>query len=394
MDAHLLSWLSMSLRWFHLVTGAAWIGASFYFNWLNNNVRPPESADANPGVKGEVWAIHGGAFYRASKFGGAPAALPATLHWFMYEAYFTWITGFLLLITTYWLEAKAMMIDTAVRDLSSGAAVGVAAGALVLGWFVYDGLCRSPLAKQPRVFAALGLVLLVAASFGLFSVMAARAAAMHLGAMIGTIMAANVFFVIIPGQRALVDAMVGNKPLPLEKGAAGALRSLHNNYLTLPALFVMVSNHYPNVWGHALGWLVVPVVCVLGVCIRHGYNLRGQGAPRPFVISWIGAAGLLIVAVATYKAPVSRTASGEAAVTLTQAQMIIAARCMPCHAAEPTQAGFVEPPKGLSLQDPAVIVANREKIGAQVESRAMPLGNLTGMTDEERALLLGWARGE
>ncbi len=366
MDAHLLSWLSMSLRWFHLVTGAAWIGASFYFNWLNNNVRPPDSAAANPGVKGEVWAIHGGAFYRASKFGGAPAALPATLHWFMYEAYFTWITGFLLLVTTYWLEAKAMMIDSTVRDLSTGAAVGVAAGALLVGWFVYDGLCRSTLAKLPRAFAAVGLLLLVAVSYGLFEVMAPRAAAMHFGAMIGTIMAANVFFVIIPGQRAMVDAMVGDRPLPLEKGEAGALRSLHNNYLTLPALFVMVSNHYPNVWGHALGWLLVPVVCVLGVAIRHGYNLRGQGAPRPFVISWVGAAGLLIVAQ----------------------------RCMACHSAEPTQARFVAPPKGLSLQDPAVIVANREKIAAQVESRAMPLGNLTAMTDEERALLLGWARGE
>lgn len=387
MDAHLLQWFSMNLRWFHLVTGAAWIGASFYFNWLNNHVRPPESADA--GVKGEVWAIHGGAFYRASKFGGAPETLPKVLHWFKYEAYFTWITGFFLLATTYWVEARAMMIDPAVRDLSVGAAIGLGAGLLAAAWLVYDILCRSPLAKRPRTFAAVGLALFVAASYGLFDTFAPRAAAMHLGAAIGTIMVANVFFVIIPGQTAMVAAMIAGRPPPLDQGAAGALRSLHNNYLTLPVLFVMVINHYPTVWGHSLGWLLVPVVGLLGVAIRHGYNLRGQGAKNPFVVSWIGAAGLVVVALVTYTP--RATVAGLPAVSLTQAQLIIAARCMPCHSTEPTLAGLVAPPKGLTLQEPATIEANRALIGTQVESRAMPLGNLTAMTDEERETLLRWA---
>ena len=337
-----------------------------------------------------MWAIHGGAFYRASKFEGAPAALPKVLHWFKYEAYFTWITGFFLLATTYWVEAKAMMIDPAVRDLSVGAAVAVGAGLLVGAWAVYDLMCRSPLAKRPRTFAILGLAVFVAASYALFDTFAPRAAAMHLGAAIGTIMVANVFFVIIPGQAAMVAAMVAGQPPPLDRGAAGALRSLHNNYLTLPVLFVMVSNHYPSVWGHPLGWVITPVLCVLGVAIRHGYNLRGQGAKNPFVISWIGAAGLVAVAFLTYTP--RPTAVGLPSVSLTQAQLIIAQRCMPCHSAEPTLAGLVAPPKGLTLQDPATIEANRALIEAQVESRAMPLGNLTAITDEEREILLRWAR--
>ncbi len=393
MDAQLLQWLSVNLRWFHLVTGAAWIGASFYFNWLNNNIRPAGGDDPDPAVKGEVFAIHGGAFYRVSKYEGAPARLPAILHWFKWEAYFTWITGFLLLGTTYWYDAAAMMVDPAVRALSSGAAIGVGAASLLGGWLLYDGLCRSPIGQRPTLLAGIGSALLVAGTCALFEVLAPRAAAMHVGAMLGTIMAANVLFVIIPGQRAMVDAMVAGRAPPLGAGAAGALRSLHNNYLTLPVLLVMVSNHYPAAWSGDWGWLIVLALCVCGVLVRHGFNLRGQGRSRPFVVSWIGAGGLCLVALATLRPGPAASESGAPPVSTTQAQAIIATRCMPCHATEPTLPGFVAPPKGLALEDRATILANHEKIASQVEARVMPLGNLTGMTDEERAVIVAWARG-
>jgi uncharacterized membrane protein len=394
MAAALLEWLAVNLRWFHLVTGAAWIGASFYFNWLNNHVRPLDGKDPDPAVKGEVFAIHGGAFYRASKYDGAPARLPKVLHWFKWEAYFTWITGFLLLALVYWHDARAMMIDPHVRALSPGAAVGIGAATLVGGYLVYDLLCRSPLSARPRALAGVGFALFVALSAALFEVFAPRAAAMHLGAAIGTIMATNVAHVIIPGQRDMVEAMVAGRPPPLARGAAGALRSLHNNYLTLPALLLMVANHYPAVWSGPGGWWRVPLLCVLGVMIRHGFNLRGQGAPRPFVVSWLGAAGLAGLAAA----PLLSAAPAPAAVstpkaTVTQVQMVLAARCLPCHSTEPTQAGVPVAPKGLVLEDRATIEANRDRIGAQVEARTMPLGNLTGMTEEERALVVAWAKG-
>lgn len=392
MDAQLLQWLSVNLRWFHLVTGAAWIGASFYFNWLNNNIRPA-GGDPDPAVSGEVFAIHGGAFYRVSKYEGAPAQLPAILHWFKWEAYFTWITGFLLMGTTYWHDAAAMMIDPAVLALSPAAAVGIGAASLGGGWILYDGLCRSPIGQRPAVLTGLGSAALVAATWAIFQVLAPRAAAMHVGAMLGTIMAANVLFVIIPSQRSMVAAMVAGRAPPPAAGAAGALRSLHNNYLTLPVLLVMVSNHYPAAWSGAWGWVIVTALCACGVLVRHGFNLRGQGRPRPFVVSWIGAGGLLAIALATLRPEPTGAASGAAAVSTTQVQAIVATRCMPCHATEPTLPGFVVAPKGLALEDRSTILANHEKIATQVEAWVMPPGNLTGMTDEERAVIKAWAQG-
>ncbi len=389
MDPHLTEWTALLLRWFHLVTGAAWIGASFYFNWLNNHVLPVESGDPDPRVKGEVYAIHGGAFYRVSKYEGAPERLPRTLHWFKYEAYFTWITGFLLLGVTYWAESSAMMVDASVRALSPLTAVGLGFGSLVVGWMVYDLLCRSPLAERSIALAGVLSGLFAAAAFGLFQTLAPRAAAMHFGAMLGTIMAANVLFVIIPGQRAMVDTMLAGRPPPMEHGKAGALRSLHNNYLTLPVLFVMVSNHYPTVWGHPLGWALVVAIAAMGVLLRHSFNLRGVGHPKPWTPAILGSAGLILLAVVMRPAP---TVSAGDAIPFTTAQIIIANRCLPCHSEVPTQAGVLAPPKGLVLEDRGAILANRARIGTQVESRAMPLGNLTGMTDEERTTLTSWAK--
>ncbi len=388
MDPHFTEWTALLLRWFHLITGAAWIGASFYFNWLNNHVRPVESGDPDARVKGEVFAIHGGAFYRVSKYDGAPEVLPRTLHWFKYEAYFTWITGFLLLALSYWAASEAMMVDGRVSALSPMSAVGVGVGSLVLGWAVYDVLCRSPLAARPGWLSGSLAAFFGAACFGLFELLAPRAAAMHFGAMIGTIMAANVFFVIIPGQRAMVDAMVAGAEPPLERGRAGALRSLHNNYLTLPALFVMVINHYPSVWGHTAGWALVLAIAAMGVLIRHSFNLRGVGHPQPWTPAILGSVGLAVLALATQ--PASR-AEASAAVPFAQVQIILANRCLPCHADVPIQPGLIEAPKGLMFHDRATILANRGAILTQVQSGAMPPGNLTKLTDEERETLLNWA---
>ena len=387
---HLAEWTALLLRWFHLVTGAAWIGASFYFIWLNNHVRPLEVEDPDPAVRAEVFAIHGGAFYRVSKYGGAPGQLPKVLHWFKWEAYLTWGTGFFLLALTYWHEAKAMMVGGA-AGLSAPQSVLVGVATLVVGWVVYDLGCRF-FASQPLVLAIGGFAGFTMCSWGLFQLLSPRAATIHLGAMIGTIMAANVLFVIIPGQRAMVDAMVAGQPPPLERGAAGSLRSLHNNYLTLPALFVMVVNHYPIAWGRPSGWAIVVAVCLLGGLIRHGFNRAGQGKPMPWAPSIVGAIGLVGVAMATSSVP--PVAVSAPAVAFTEVQMIVAARCLPCHSTVPIQPGVVEPPKGLVLDDRTSIEANRAKVGLQVASMAMPLGNLTNMTEDERVKVVAWATAQ
>ena len=386
LDPYWVDWLALLVRWFHFMMGVAWIGASFYFIWLNNTVRPPKVPQE--GVAGDLWAVHGGAFYQVTKYAGAPSKLPEVLHWFKWEAYLTWISGFLLLVLHFWLNAGTTMVDPNVAAISPWAAVGIGAGTLVGGWFVYDGLCRTPLKDHSAVLGGLlgGFVALVA--FGLSNVLSARAAYLHVGAMIGTWMAANVLFVIIPGQRAMVDAMIAGTPPPIERGKAGALRSLHNNYLTLPVLFVMISGHFPSTWGHPYGWVVLLGIAAAGAAVRHAINVAERGAPAPWL--WPAAVvGLLAVALAARPAP---AVVGGEDVPITQVQVVVAQRCLPCHAEHPVLGGFAAPPKGLVLDRPEAIEAARDKIRVQVvQTKAMPLGNLTGMTDEERALIARWA---
>ncbi len=385
MHAYLAEWAHLILRWLHLIAGAAWIGASFYFNWLNNQVRPPE--DGRAGVEGEVWSVHGGAFYQAVKHGYTLERLPKTLHWFYWEAYTTWLSGIGLLAVVYWFDAKAWMAG----PLGPGAAVGVGIGALVVGWIVYDQLCKSPLARHPRAFGLTLYALLVAAAYALSAALPSRAAYIHTGALIGTIMAANVYFVIIPSQRVMVAAAERGRPPDLSAGREGAIRSLHNNYFTLPVLFIMVSIHFPITYMHAQGWAVLAAIGAVGVVIRHVFNLKGKGLRYT---PWIPVAVVASLVIVAGLAP-RRVSVGQPRTEVPWSEVagVVQARCTPCHAAQPTFAGFVAPPKGLVLDGELSARAVAPAILQQVETRIMPLANLTQMTDAERATLVAWAGG-
>ena len=387
MEAYAGEWLQLLIRWVHVITGIAWIGASFYFIWLDNNLRPPSDArEAPDAVGGELFAIHGGGFYHVEKYRVAPLALPPTLHWFKWEAYSTWLSGFALLVVLYWWHAGTYMIDPGVAAIAPGAAVAISAVLLVVGWIVYDQLCKRLGFAHERLLGALLVAFIGAVAFALSHVLSGRAMFIQVGAMLGTMMAANVLFVIIPSQRALVAAKAqGRAPDPVY-GQRGKQRSVHNNYLTLPVLLTMISNHYPMTFGHPHAWIVLLCMLLLAAWVRHFFNLRHRGR-TVWAIPASAAVGALVLAVAI--APPKPSASAHA--SFADAESIIRARCSVCHAAKPRQEGIASAPKGIVLETPAQIVANAAAIRAQaVASRAMPLGNLTGMTDDERARLAAW----
>ena len=384
-DPWLTDWLNLLARWFHLIVGAAWIGTSFYFNWLNNNIRPVD--DPSGRLAGSLFSVHGGAFYEVRKYKGAPEVLPKTLHWFMYEAYLTWISGVSLLILVYWLQADVMMLppDSPLPGWA-GALIGI--GSLVVGWVVYDLLCRSPLSKVPAAFSAVGFLLMVGAAYGLSLVLSPRATYIHVGAMMGTMMALNVFFVIIPGQRKMVAAMSKGEEPPAGAGAAGSMRSLHNNYLTLPVLFIMVSNHFPFTYGHAWGWAVLAGIAIIGAGVRHWFNLHGQGHKNVWILP---VAAVAMIALAFVSHGPSFSASVDDAPPVAEVQEIVNERCVACHAEKPTWQGMAVAPKGVVLETPAQLAQHAAMIKTQaVTTHTMPLGNATQMTEEERAVLGRW----
>jgi len=390
MSDHFLQWLETLVRWLHITAGAAWIGTSFYFNWLNNNLRPPEGeADAEAGVKGELWAVHGGGFYRVLKYGVAPPKLPGTLHWFKWEAYFTWISGFVLLSLVYFLGAGLFLIDPAKAALSPWEATGIGVGVLVAGWVIYDLLCKSPIIKLKVVFAGVGFALMTALAWALCAVFQSRGAYLLVGALIGTIMAANVFFGIIPGQREMVVAMEQGRAPDPRAGQKAALRSLHNNYLTLPVLFIMISNHYPHTYGHAWDWAILAALALISAGVRHWFNLRGRGQYNSWILP---VAALAMIGLALVTAPRKAPVAGPTGpVSFAQVQGIVQTRCAVCHAEHPTFPGNVSAPKDLKLDTPERIRAAAEQIKAKaVTTQYMPLANLTQMTDEERACLGRW----
>ncbi len=381
MESYLLDWLTLLARWAHIVVGIAWIGASFYFIWLDDHL---ETA-SDPAFAGELYAIHGGGFYRAQKYRLAPDTLPPTLHWFKWEAYWTWLTGFALLVLVYYLNAELYLVDPQVMQLSPGAAIGIGLGSLVAGLGVYEGLCRAPLSER-----GLALALLIVFGFvawGLTQLFSGRGAFIHFGAILGTIMAANVAHVIIPGQRELVRAKQDGRLAEEKFSLRGKQRSVHNTYFTLPVIFTMISGHHAMTFGSGWNWLVLIALGLAGALIRLWFVARHKGkAP-----AWTLVSGLvLLAAVAAALAP--RTLTGSP-VPLADAKQVIDRRCVSCHAEKPAFPGLAEAPKGVKLDSSERIEAQRLAIHQQtVLTRAMPPGNLTGMSDEERALLDRWVR--
>ena len=384
MEGYVLEWLNLALRWAHVIVGIAWIGASLYFIWLDNHLQ----ASKDPRIAGELWAVHGGGFYRAEKFKLAPAQMPETLHWFKWEAYWTWMTGMALLVLMYYASAEVYLIDPQVMPLSKAWAIGTSLAFLVGGYSIYEGLCRSPLGRNDLLLSFILLVLLILAAWGLTRLFSGRGAFLHYGAILGTIMVANVAHVIIPGQRRMVQAMqAGRAPDPRD-GQMGKQRSVHNTYFTLPVVFTMISSHYATVFGHRWNWVVLVLLTMAGALVRAWFVMRHKvRAP-----AWVWIAGVLLFIGAALLVSPKREAQ-VAFVPFAQAAQVVQVRCVACHAERPSFQGLPEAPKGVKLDTPERVSAQALKIHQQsVLSRAMPPGNLTGMTDEERALLDRWYR--
>jgi uncharacterized membrane protein len=365
------------LRFLHVVAGIAWIGASFYFIRLDLGLAPP-GEDADEGVAGEYWGVHGGGFYHSQKYRVAPRELPEHLHWFKWEAYTTWLSGFALLVVLYWLDADARLVDASVADLAGWQAAALSGLGLVLAWLLYDSACR--LLRDDRAVAAFVAVLVVASAWAAGELFAARAAYLQVGAMLGTIMAANVFFTIIPAHWELVRAkQQGREPDPAP-GLRAKQRSVHNNYLTLPVVFTMLAGHFPLTFGREHAWLVLVTIFALVAAVRHFFNLWHRGTRAwwiPAAVA-VGAVGLAVALAPEDTPAVSRTVSDI------EALGIVEARCQTCHVG-------ASAPAGVRLDSLAGMRTNAAELERQVRANAMPPGNATGMTDDERAALIAWA---
>ncbi|HEX7648824.1 MAG TPA: urate hydroxylase PuuD [Noviherbaspirillum sp.] len=391
MEAYLLDWANLLLRWLHVIVAIAWIGSSFYFVWLDNSLRAPKAIDLKEkGVDGELWAVHGGGFYNPQKYLVAPKNLPEDLHWFYWESYSTWMSGFALFTVLYLCNPRVFLIDANVANITPAVAVIAALAFLVVGWVVYDLLCRT-LQKNEKLLAILVVAYVVIAAYVACHLFAGRAAYLIIGAMIATIMSANVFFWIIPGQRKVVASMKAGQPVDPIHGKRAKQRSVHNTYFTLPVLFAMLSNHYSMTWGHPHNWLVLVLIMVAGVLIRQFFILRHKGVVNPV---YPGVAIAMLAGVAAWIAPSGTSASAAAdnAVDATQVRQIVQARCVQCHGEHPTL--MPSPAKGIKLESEDDIKQHAQQIYQQVVlQKAMPLGNATNMTDAERAIIAKWFEG-
>jgi len=382
-----MEWLNLLVRWSHVVAGVMWIGASFYFIFLENHLNRTEGVREE--LAGNLWAIHGGGFYFLEKYKVAPPAIPKKLHWFKYEAYFTWLSGFALLFVVYYADARAYLVDPVVADLSSATGIGIGVGTLVLGWILYDILCKSPLIHHQRRFAWVGFVLLTLIAFGLTHLLNSRAAYIHVGALMGTIMAGNVFFVIIPAQKALVRAAITGQPLDATLGKKAGQRSLHNNYITLPVIFIMISNHYPGTFGHEYNWIILMLITAGSAGVKHYWNLIEQGNPRPRIL----VTSLVVLAFAALLSSPAFEQAAEVSgpVSYNEVQGIMQRRCVQCHSAYPTDEQWRVAPNGVMYDTPEQVAAMADKILIRaVRTQSMPQGNKTGMTPEEREILGRW----
>jgi uncharacterized membrane protein len=388
-DAYLVDWLDLLIRWLHVVAAIVWIGTSFYFVALDSHLlQPRKPRDSDEGVGGESWEIHGGGFYRIHKFRIAPETIPEPLHWYKWEAYTTWLSGFALLVVLYYLDAETYLVDPSVRDLSTGTAIAISVALLALAWVVYDVLCRL-LGKRELLLAAALIAFVAASAYASSELFSARAMPIQVGAMLGTMMVGNVLFVIIPGHWELVHAKrAGREPDPVH-GLKGKQRSVHNNYLTLPVVLAMLGPHFPFAFAGERGWLVLVALMLVGAWLRLYFNLRHRGR-TVWLIPATAALGVLTIAIAIR--PDDSEPTG-APVPYSQVAAIMEQRCAVCHSVTPSNPSFSQPPGGVVFDTPEQIKAQAALIEEQaVRTRAMPLGNVTGMTDAERALLGRWIR--
>ncbi len=399
--AVLEAWIEVAVRWAHVITGIAWIGSSFYFIALDLGLR--KSPDLPPGAYGEEWQVHGGGFYHVQKYLVAPERLPEHLIWFKWESYSTWLTGFAMLVLVYYLGAEFYLIDPAVMDLQVWQAVAISLGSLGLGWIVYDTICKSRFGDDNTRLMVLLYAILVAMAWGYTQVFSGRAALLHLGAFTATIMSANVFLVIMPNQRIVVADLKAGRVPDARYGRIAKQRSTHNNYLTLPVLFLMLSNHYPLAFATEWNWLIASLVFLMGVTIRHFFNSMHQGKGMLWW-TWAVTAMLFLVCAWLSTAPM-RLPEAEArlegaslryasAAGFDEVTSIVQGRCSMCHAAEPAWEGLLWPPKGVVLETPGQIAHEARRIYLQAGvSHAMPPGNLSYIEPEERAAIVRWFRG-
>ena len=386
-ESHVVEWFNLIVRWAHVVFGIAWIGASFYFNFLENSLN--RTSGLKEGIAGNLWAIHGGGFYYLEKYKVAPAEIPKDLHWFKYEAYFTWLSGFMLLVIVYYLDAKVYLIDPSVLDISSTTAIIIGIGSLIIGWIVYDLLCKSPLTKKPLNFGFILFLLITGAAWFFSHVFSSRAAYIHVGAMIGTLMVGNVFRVIIPSQKAMVTAAKEGKLVDPSLGKKALLRSLHNNYFTLPVIFIMISNHFPSTYGSVFNWLVLIGLSLTSVFVKHYLNLKEKGEKAVWILP-VAVTGMLALAMIT--APRTKSVCKEdTPAGFGEVTDIIKKRCVQCHSANPTDDVLKTAPNGIKFDDPNNIVKYSELILTRaVTTKTMPPANKTNITQEERDVIQCW----
>lgn len=389
-------WVALFIRWFHVIAGIAWIGASFYFIWLDNNLRQPPQWKKDKGIKGDLWAVHGGGFYEVAKYEYGPEQIPQTLHWFKWEAYATWLSGMLLLAWMYYLGAEAYLIDPSVMAMSASQAILMGLGFIFGGLLMYEIACRSPLAKSATVFGLFLVAFLSISAWLATQWFSGRGAYIHVGALIGTIMAGNVFFNIIPSQRKLVQAVTDKQPINPEWGAGAKLRSVHNNYLTLPIIFLMISNHYPMTYQHPQSWLVLVAIAIVSAWIRHFFNLRHVGISRPSILI-TGALGMLLIAFwVSQPQQVQQAKPQTVSLPVNESVMaLVQQHCANCHAEQPSDDVFVVAPLGIKLDNWSQVAQWAPRIHQRtVITRDMPFLNKTGMTDAERAMIDAWYLNE
>jgi uncharacterized membrane protein len=370
----------------HITFGIAWIGASFYFVFLENALNRTENVRDE--LAGNLWAVHGGGFYYLEKYKVAPKTIPKHLHWFKYEAYFTWVSGFCLLFVVYYFNAAAFLIDKNVLNITATQGILIGIGSFIAAWIMYDLLCKSPLIKKPFWFALVGFAILVGFAWGYAHVFSSRAAYIHFGAMIGSIMVANVFFVIIPSQKAMVNAAKKGEPLNPQLGKNALARSLHNNYFTLPVLFVMVSNHFPSTFGYKYPWLILAIISLGAAGVKHYLNLREKGRQSVWVMP---VSVIILLAACFISAPAKNPNACKSEVSFTEVNLIIQSRCITCHSAKPTDDVNKVAPNGVMYDTPDEIYKKKDLIMQRVVmTRTMPQNNKTNMTQEERDLVRCW----